>query len=52
MTGWWQIRGRSERPMHLHVEDDLFYIRNYSVLLDVKILLRTPAVVLRGDGAF
>jgi lipopolysaccharide/colanic/teichoic acid biosynthesis glycosyltransferase len=24
MTGWWQIRGRSDRPMHLHTEDDLY----------------------------
>ncbi|MBP8241726.1 MAG: sugar transferase [Thermoflexales bacterium] len=52
MTGWWQISGRSERPMHLNVEDDLYYIRNYSLWLDVVILLRTIPVVLGGRGAY
>ena len=52
MTGWWQINGRSERPMHLHTHDDLTYIRNFSLWLDLYILLRTPLVVLRGNGAF
>lgn len=52
MTGWWQINGRSERLMHLHTEDDLYYIQNYSPWLDVQIMWRTIAVVLRGSGAF
>jgi len=52
ITGWWQISGRSSKAKHLHVEDDLYYIRNYSILLDVRILLRTPEAVIRGEGAF
>ena len=52
ITGWWQISGRSERPMHLHVEDDLFYIQNYSLLLDIQILWKTAGAVLRRRGAF
>jgi exopolysaccharide biosynthesis polyprenyl glycosylphosphotransferase len=52
MTGWWQIRGRSDRPMHLHVEDDLFYIQNYSLLLDLQILWKTIGVVLGRRGAY
>jgi exopolysaccharide biosynthesis polyprenyl glycosylphosphotransferase len=52
MTGWWQVNGRSDRPMHLHTEDDLFYIQNYSFWLDVRILFKTVAVVLNGDGAY
>ena len=52
MTGWWQINGRSEKPMHLHTEDDLYYIQNYSILLDLRIVIRTVLVVLRGRGAF
>ncbi len=52
MTGWWQVNGRSERLMHLHTEDDLYYIRNYSPLLDLQILWRTVGVVLRGRGAY
>ena len=52
MTGWWQVNGRSDRMMHLHTEDDLYYIQNYSPLLDIQILWRTVGVVLRGRGAF
>jgi exopolysaccharide biosynthesis polyprenyl glycosylphosphotransferase len=52
MTGWWQINGRSDRPMHLNVEDDLYYIRNYSLWFDVVILLRTIPAVLHGKGAY
>lgn len=52
MTGWWQINGRSSKPMHLHTEDDLYYIQNYSIWLDLHILWRTLFVVLRGKGAF
>ena len=52
LTGWWQINGRSDKPMHLHTEDDLYYVYNYSLWLDIRILLRTPLVVLRGKGAF
>jgi len=52
MTGWWQVNGRSDRLMHLHTEDDLYYIQNYSLWLDLKILFKTIKVVLRGEGAF
>jgi exopolysaccharide biosynthesis polyprenyl glycosylphosphotransferase len=52
MTGWWQIQGRSDKPMHLNTEDDLYYIRNYSLLLDIYILVKTIYVVLVGKGAF
>ena len=52
ITGWWQINGRSEKPMHLNPEDDLYYVYNYSLWLDIKILLRTPIAVIRGKGAF
>jgi exopolysaccharide biosynthesis polyprenyl glycosylphosphotransferase len=52
LTGWWQINGRSDRPMHLNTEDDLYYVYNYSLWLDILILLRTPLAVLLGRGAF
>lgn len=52
LTGWWQISGRSDKPMHLHTEDDLYYIRHYSLLLDVIIILRTIKKVLVGHGAY
>jgi len=52
LTGWWQINGRSDRPMHLNTEDDLFYVRNYSILLDLQIMFKTIWVVLKGEGAY
>ena len=52
ITGWWQVNGRSDKPMHLHTEDDLYYVQNYSLLLDIQILFKTILVVLRGKGAF
>lgn len=52
ITGWWQVNGRSDKPMHLNTSDDLYYIENYSILLDIQILLKTLWVILRGEGAF
>jgi exopolysaccharide biosynthesis polyprenyl glycosylphosphotransferase len=52
MTGWWQINGRSERMMHLHTEDDLYYVSHYSIWLDIIILVRTIWVVLLGKGSY
>jgi exopolysaccharide biosynthesis polyprenyl glycosylphosphotransferase len=52
LTGWWQITGRSDKPMHLHTEDDLYYIQNYSIWLDIQILIRTVWSVLIGKGSF
>jgi lipopolysaccharide/colanic/teichoic acid biosynthesis glycosyltransferase len=48
LTGWWQVSGRSDKPMHLHTEDDLYYIQNYSIWLDLQIIVRTIWVVGRG----
>ena len=52
ITGWWQINGRSDNPMHLHTDQDLYYIQNYSLWLDLQILWRTFGAVLRGKGAY
>jgi len=52
ITGWWQINGRSEKPMHLNTDEDLYYIYNYSLWLDIRILLMTPIAVIMGRGAF
>lgn len=52
MTGWWQVNGRSDKPMHLHTDEDLYYVQHYSIWLDLQILMRTVWVVLRGKGAY
>lgn len=52
LTGWWQVNGRSDKPMHLHTDDDLYYIQNYSIWLDLQIIVRTIWVVLVGRGSY
>jgi exopolysaccharide biosynthesis polyprenyl glycosylphosphotransferase len=52
MTGWWQVNGRSDRPLFLNTEYDLYYIQNYSPVLDLVILWKTIWVVLKGRGAY
>lgn len=52
LTGWWQVSGRSDKPMHENTELDLYYIRHRSIRLDALILVRTIGVVVRGLGAF
>jgi exopolysaccharide biosynthesis polyprenyl glycosylphosphotransferase len=52
ITGWWQVNGRSNKPMHLHTQEDLYYIQNYSFWLDLRILMKTVVVVLQGRGAY
>jgi exopolysaccharide biosynthesis polyprenyl glycosylphosphotransferase len=50
LTGLWQVSGRNRLPFEEMVKLDLFYIENWSLLFDMKIILRTVLVMLRGDG--
>jgi exopolysaccharide biosynthesis polyprenyl glycosylphosphotransferase len=52
ITGWWQVNGRSDKPMHLHTEDDIYYVKNCSIWLDIQILLKTTLVVFLKKGAY
>ena len=52
ITGLWQVNGRSRTQFDDMVRLDLQYARKQSLWLDLKILLRTPAAVLSGDGAY
>jgi exopolysaccharide biosynthesis polyprenyl glycosylphosphotransferase len=52
ITGLWQVNGRSELPFEEMVRLDLKYIRERSLLLDIKIILATPGLVVRGVGAY
>jgi len=52
MTGYWQISGRSELSFEEMVRLDLYYIENWSLSFDLKIILKTLGVVLRHDGAY
>lgn len=52
MTGFWQVRGRSDTTFEEMVRLDLYYIENWSLSLDVYIMFRTIGVVLFAKGAY
>ena len=52
MTGLWQVSGRSELPFEQIVALDVRYVEEWSLLMDIKIVLRTIPAVLIGRGAY
>jgi Undecaprenyl-phosphate galactose phosphotransferase WbaP len=52
ISGLWQVSGRSDTTYADRVRLDMYYIRNWSVWLDIFILAKTCAVVLRRQGAY
>lgn len=50
LTGLWQVTARQSPSFEQYISLDLEYIQNWSPLLDLKLLLRTLPVVLRGTG--
>jgi Undecaprenyl-phosphate galactose phosphotransferase WbaP len=52
LTGLWQVSGRNNLPYEERVNLDAYYVRNWSVWLDVYILIRTIWVVASGEGAY
>lgn len=52
LSGLWQVSGRSNLSFDEMCLLDIYYIENWSPLLDIKILLRTVPKVFLGDGAF
>ena len=52
ITGLWQVSGRNNLTYGERVNLDTYYVRNWSVWLDIYVLIRTVRVVLAGDGAY
>jgi exopolysaccharide biosynthesis polyprenyl glycosylphosphotransferase len=52
MTGLWQVSGRSDLSWEEAIRLDLYYVENWSLGLDLAIVLRTIWVVLTGRGAY
>jgi lipopolysaccharide/colanic/teichoic acid biosynthesis glycosyltransferase len=52
MTGYWQTSGRSDLSFEEMVRLDLYYIENWSLSFDLKIILKTLGTVLRRKGAY
>lgn len=52
ITGLWQVSGRSDVSYEERVQMDMYYIRNWTIWLDLQILLQTIPAVLKGRGAY
>jgi Undecaprenyl-phosphate galactose phosphotransferase WbaP len=52
VTGLWQVTARSEGDLEVQQRLDTYYIRNWSVWLDLYLMARTLSVVVRGRGAY
>ena len=52
LTGLWQVSGRSDISYEERVRLDMYYIRNWSLWLDLQLIFQTIPVVLNGHGAY
>ena len=52
LSGMWQISGRSDSSYDERIQYDIYYIQNWSIWLDIWILIKTVYVVLKGRGAY
>ncbi len=52
ITGLWQVSGRSDVSYQERVRLDMYYIRNWTVWLDIQIMFRTIPAVIKGKGAY
>jgi lipopolysaccharide/colanic/teichoic acid biosynthesis glycosyltransferase len=52
LTGLWQIKGRSNGDLSVQEQLDTYYITNWSLWLDIYILVRTVRAVITGEGAY
>lgn len=51
LTGYWQVNGRSNTEYEDRIKMELYYVDNASLLLDLKILLKTFVAVIKKEGA-
>lgn len=52
LTGWTQVNGRNSIPYKKRMELDCWYAKNWNILLDLKILIKTPFVIFKQEGIF
>jgi lipopolysaccharide/colanic/teichoic acid biosynthesis glycosyltransferase len=52
ITGYWQVNGRQEVSYDERIRMDMYYIQNWNLWMDIKVLLQTPLKVLRKEGAY
>ena len=51
LTGYWQANGRSDTTYEERIQMDMYYINNRSLLMDIKIILKTFVTVIKKEGA-
>ncbi|MFZ6028846.1 MAG: sugar transferase [Chloroflexota bacterium] len=52
LSGLWQVSGRSDVSYEERVQLDMYYVRNWSIWLDIQIVLQTIPAILKGRGAY
>ena len=52
ITGWAQVNGRASLPWSERIELDLWYVEHCSLALDLRILVRTARILVKGDGLY
>lgn len=52
LTGWAQVNGRNSLSWAERIEYDLWYVQNWSILLDLRIILKTPMALLASEGVY
>jgi Undecaprenyl-phosphate galactose phosphotransferase WbaP len=50
ITGWWQVMGRNATSFKERLQLDEYYISNWSIWLDIYIMIKTAWVLIRGEG--
>jgi lipopolysaccharide/colanic/teichoic acid biosynthesis glycosyltransferase len=51
LTGWWQVMGRHETTFKKRLQLDEYYLGNWSLWIDLFIIVKTAWVLVRGKGA-
>jgi undecaprenyl-phosphate galactose phosphotransferase len=53
VTGFWQVSGRNDvKDYQTRIDLDLYYIHNWSLWLDLVIIMRTVQILINADGAY
>jgi len=52
ITGLWQVSGRSDVSYEDRVRLDMYYIRNWTIWVDIQLILQTIPAVLKSRGAY
>jgi lipopolysaccharide/colanic/teichoic acid biosynthesis glycosyltransferase len=52
ITGYWQVNGRSNVDFDRRMDLESYYAKNANLLLDIKIMLKTPFAIIKGEGAY